>query len=279
MSTTITTLIENNADGAGVLAHEHGISFLIEHNGTLVLFDTGQSDQFLDNAAALGVDLSRVGHVVLSHGHYDHTDGFPFLVERIGTSFELHVHPAIFDRKYGLKGDTMKFIGMSWDRAWLEERGITITPVEGNGHEIVPGVHIVTGFLRDNEYETDNPRFAVRRTPDGDLEIDDFRDEVSIVLETDPGLVVIVGCSHPGIMNMLDTVRQRFPQPIYAVLGGTHLVEAAGRRLERAYAYLTDGTIARLGLSHCTGDDAMNAFQSRYDGFYKNVTGSVFRAG
>ncbi|MFO8044032.1 MAG: MBL fold metallo-hydrolase [Alkalispirochaeta sp.] len=277
--TTITTLIENRSGSHRSLTTEHGISFLIEHHGRSVLFDTGQSGAIVDNAAILLRDLSKVEHVVLSHGHYDHTNGLPRLLEhwdRATTPLpSLHVHPRFFDPKYAVSGPSLTYIGPSWNREWCERNGLSVEFVDDTGGELLPGVHIVTGFDRTHPREVTNPRFVVERTPGATPEIDDFRDEVSLVIETDSGLVVLVGCSHPGIMNMLDTIRARFPQPLYAVLGGTHLVEAHGERLEEALRYLQDPAAGTLGLSHCTGDEAMALLETQNGPrFYRNVTGS-----
>ncbi len=287
MATHITTLVENHQDNRRTLEAEHGISFYIQHNSTTILFDTGQSDRFLHNADALDVDLTAIDHVVLSHSHYDHTNGLPFLLPR-HDRFTLHVHEAFFDRKYAADGDTLRYIGPSWDRAWARRAPCTLAFTTGTGSTLAPGVHIVTGFAATHPLEVANPRFVVERggtAGEGDRHtdssnspptVDDFRDEQCIVLETDPGLVVLVGCSHPGIMNILDTIRTRFDEPIHAVLGGTHLIEAQGARLEEAIEYLSDERLQRVGLSHCTGDAAMKALSARTDRYFANVTGTVF---
>ncbi|HKK48843.1 MAG TPA: MBL fold metallo-hydrolase [Alkalispirochaeta sp.] len=277
--TTITTLIENRPGAHRGLATEHGISFLVEHNGHTILFDTGQSGAIVDNARVLNHHLSKVEHVVLSHGHYDHTNGLPRLLEHWDRAEaplpHLHVHRHFFDAKYAAAGPALTYIGPSWDRQWCERQGVSVDMVDGAGGELVPGVHIVTGFDRTHQREVKNPRFVVERTPGATPEVDDFRDEISLVVETDRGLVVLVGCSHPGIMNMLDTIRPRFAQPLHAVLGGTHLVEAHGERLVEARAYLQDPATGTLGLSHCTGDEAMALLEGdNGPRFYRNVTGS-----
>lgn len=295
MATHITTLIENHQDPKKTLRAEHGLSFFIRHNGTTLILDTGQSDGFIENAAALGVDLSTVQHIVISHSHYDHTDGLPHLMEHLLKSPAgptLHLHRDFFHKKYADEEEKLRYNGPSWDettvktwaKAWASKASapaqphpVTLKTTEETGTTIAPDVHLVTRFARTHPLEVNNPRFVVRRTAgDSPLEIDDFRDEQCIVLETAKGLVVLVGCSHPGIMNMLDTIRSRFNSPIYAVLGGTHLVEAQGPRLEEAVTYLTDGTIDRLGLSHCTGDTAMAILADKTERFFPNVAGTVF---
>jgi 7,8-dihydropterin-6-yl-methyl-4-(beta-D-ribofuranosyl)aminobenzene 5'-phosphate synthase len=278
----ITTLIENHADAHHTLKSEHGISFLIEYGDTTLLFDTGQSGKFLDNARDLNVDLRTVDHVVISHGHYDHTDGLPFLAGSVTADFTLHVHRDFFDPKYATDGagdeEPVTYKGCSWTREWAEETLSGLDLITGSGRELVPGLHIVTDFDHPHPLEVKNPRFVVRRPGSTELEVDDFRDEVALVLETEKGLVVLVGCSHPGIMNILDTVAARFSEPIYAVLGGTHLIEAHGERLTAALGYLANGSIGKLGLSHCTGDEAMDTLEKSSSVFYRNVTGTGLEA-
>jgi len=274
MNTRITTLIENHQGEHKALLHEHGIAFFIEYGDTKVLFDTGQSGRFIENARELRIDLAAIDHVVLSHGHYDHTNGFPFFVDHVPSGFTLNVHRDFFHEKYASEGLSLTYLGPSWTQQWAENAEFALRYVDGQGIDLAPGLHVVTDFDHPHPLEVKNPRFVVRRPGRSDTEVDDFRDEVAVVLETEQGLVVLVGCSHPGIMNILDTVAARFEQPIFAVLGGTHLVEAQGERLETALGYLTRGSIGKLGLSHCTGDEAMDALESRSRVFYRNVTGT-----
>ena len=275
MSTRITTLVENHKGEHLTLHEEHGVSFLIEHNGTTVLFDTGQSDAFLKNAAIMRKDLRSISEVVLSHGHYDHTNGLPYLVEAGFSQFTLNVHERFFDEKLATDGLSTTYLGPSWDQEWCETHGIALRTIRGEGTQIAPGIHVITGFLRNRELEVNNPRFIVNRPGASAPEIDDFRDEVSLVIESGEGLIVLVGCSHPGIMNILDTVNERFEAPIHTVLGGTHLVEAEGTRLQDALQNLQGATIHRLGLSHCTGDIAMDLLERQSSVFFRNVTGTT----
>ncbi|MFP4153795.1 MAG: MBL fold metallo-hydrolase [Alkalispirochaeta sp.] len=275
MDTTITTLIEDRPGSDSRLKTEHGVSFLIERDDTTVLFDTGQSGLFLSNAGHLGKDLATVDHVVISHGHYDHTDGFPYLVDAIPAKYTLHVHRDLFHPKYAAENGNLRYIGPSWDEGWARMQGFPVEPVSGNGCTIAPGIHIVTGFERTHPLEVANPRFVVHRPGTVGTEIDDFHDEVSLVIEVDGGIVVLVGCSHPGIMNMISTITTRYNAPILAILGGTHLIEAKGERLDEAVTFLSENETIRLGLSHCTGDEAMSRLEKAAQRFYRNNTGSV----
>ena len=92
-----------------------------------------------------------------------------------------------------------------------------------------------------------------------------------IVLEVKAGLVVLLGCSHPGLVNIIEAVRTRFNKPIHCIIGGTHLVEADDLRLERTFQYLQGLNIPLLGLSHCTGEKATEYLAE--ERFFLNSTG------
>ncbi len=272
MATRVTTLVENNPSEHLSLIPEHGLSFYIEHNGTSLVFDTGQSDNFLKNGQVLNLDIKGVDHVVLSHGHYDHTNGFPFLAPLLRERATLWTHRDFFVPKYATDGLSNVYLGPSFDAEWIGAQRFAYEPVFDGVTEISPGVYVVTNFESSHPLEVKNPRFVLQKN--GELEVDDFHDEVAVVVKSDKGLIVLVGCSHPGIMNMLATVRKRFAEPVFAVLGGTHLVEAKGKRLYNAVEYLTGGEFGKLGLSHCTGADAMRELEISSTRFYRNTTGT-----
>ena len=122
----ITTLVENSQGEHTGLVVEHGLSFLIESETTSILFDTGQSDAFIRNAQKLQKDLSRVEHVVLSHGHYDHSGGFRSFVGHAGAgSFKLWTGEGFFTPKYGKFNSSYQYLGN--DFGGLRTRGFFIT--------------------------------------------------------------------------------------------------------------------------------------------------------
>ncbi|MBN2873560.1 MAG: MBL fold metallo-hydrolase, partial [Spirochaetales bacterium] len=116
------------------------------------------------------------------------------------------------------------------------------------------------------------PRFKLL---DGDRFVPDlFNDEVMVVVDTPKGLVALLGCSHPGMRTMLDAVKTRFNKPIYAVLGGTHLVEATEEGMAASIEYLKNSDIGAIGVSHCTGPDAMRVLDASERRYFHNRTGS-----
>ncbi len=269
--TIITTLVENSPGEHRGLGTEHGISFHIRHNGRSILFDTGQSEAFIRNAAKMRVRLSATDFVVLSHGHYDHSGGFRPLCD-VAEDFELRVGKGFFDDKYAVRNGAYEYLGNDFDESFLSGRGIRFAFAAEATEEILPGIFVLSDFPRLHADEVVNPRFLLRRKDS--FVPDMFEDEILLAIDTRKGLLVLLGCSHPGMKNMLDTVKKRLGRPIFAVLGGTHLVESKGEGLERSLAYLNDGGIGIVGVSHCTGKDAVERLRASCPGFFHNVTGS-----
>jgi 7,8-dihydropterin-6-yl-methyl-4-(beta-D-ribofuranosyl)aminobenzene 5'-phosphate synthase len=269
--TVITTLIENGKGEQAGLDCEHGLSFLIQAGEQKVLFDTGQSGKFLGNAKKLGIDLSTVEDVVLSHGHYDHTGGLTAFLDQVKTKAKVHVGKGFFVPKYVRKEKSVVYRGNSFTREQLEAGGWELVEHEKDLTEIVPGIHLVRNFSGISAQEWKNPRFIV---PEGDnYTVDDFSDEVVLVVSSSRGLILVTGCSHPGILNILSAVKQRFPDPVYAVLGGTHLVEASDLQLAHAVAAFKKYPDLLLGTCHCTGDVAMERLKEVCPRSYPNHTG------
>ncbi|MCF7948754.1 MAG: MBL fold metallo-hydrolase, partial [Spirochaetia bacterium] len=246
MSLRITTLIENSAGEDSSLEHEHGISFFIEKDGHRVLFDTGQSGAFVKNAARLGRDLSALELVALSHGHYDHTGGFLRLLNT-ARSFELCLKECIFHKKYVHEEGNYTFKGNPFDEQFLQEQGIAYDPVKEDCTELLPGLYVLTNFPRLYPDEVPSARFVLEM--EEGYRPDRFDDEILLAIDTPRGLVVLLGCSHPGVRNMLDHVKGQLQRPLYAVLGGTHLKEADQPRRAATVEYLIKEVHGPIGVS------------------------------
>ncbi len=246
----ITALMDNKLTGRKDLMCEHGLSLLVTRDGKSVLFDCGSSEKILYNARKLGVDLGKLDAVALSHAHYDHAGGFRFLAEQCQVA-RIFTGPGFFEEKYAVSDNCYRSLAAGFDQAFLAERGISHTFVEGVV-EILPGVYGISGFPRVEPMETIPERF-LRLTKAG-LIPDDFRDELCLALETGSGIVLLVGCAHPGIINMVRHVDARLGKPVRAVLGGTHLSEADPARIRYTVDALEEVGVTLLGLSHCSGD-------------------------
>lgn len=253
---TLTALMDDKAAHGSPCKEEHGLSVLVEFEGKRILFDCGQSGLFLENATALGLDLKGLDAVVLSHSHYDHAAGFRFLAQKGLAGAVLYTGTHFFEPKYAVKNDALRNLSAGFDRTFPEAQGIVHREI-GHWEEILPGVHLISGFPRVFEFEKIPVRF-VRQSGEG-LVPDDFPDEVCMALEMNEGLAVLVGCAHPGILNMLTHVSKVLGKPVRAVFGGTHLLEAEDGRIRYTVNLLADMGVETLGLSHCSGSAAEEA--------------------
>ena len=300
----LTTLIENHVDKEERYMCEHGLAILIESENqeeqVCLLMDTGQSGIFYENAAKMGISLENLSALLISHAHYDHAGGVKRLIEE-ETIRKIYVGKDFFQGKYYEKNDgTMKDIGIAFSKEELEKKGITVCEVKEDMQMIFPGVTLYRNFERIVGYEQLNPRFFVKKedkeivadcfaesffqthsgTEEGMTEYtkDSFTDEIAVALDTEQGIVVIVGCSHPGIMNILRTIEKRSGKKICGVVGGTHLMEADGERLRKTIDDLKEMNINFIAVSRCTGEDNLEAIKNNFgEKFIFNCTGNVIR--
>lgn len=251
----IMTLMENQPSENKALKAEHGLSFLVEAGGKRFLFDCGSGEDTLYNAHRLGVDLTRVDFTVCSHSHYDHAAGFRDLAEHGAGGSCLYTGPGFWEPKYAFDGIKYTDLSAGYDADFLKEHHIAHQVCDG----LLPlsdGCWLVGDFARSTPFETIPSRFVKGTIPH--TVTDDFSDEICLALQTTLGLVVLVGCSHPGILNMIRTVHEVLQQPVYAIFGGTHLVEADEARIQATVTELQAMGLAVLGLCHCSGSLAEN---------------------
>ena len=273
MRLQITTLSENTA-GARRLLGELGLSILLETDEVNILFDTGQSISASHNAELLGINLSQIDKIVLSHGHYDHTGGLKQILRRIEKEIEIIAHPDIWAVKYSRReGQEAEFIGIPFHRQTLESLGahfnLTTEPVRISSNIMTTGeIPMVT------DYEDIEHRFQVK---EGDsFKPDRFLDDRALIINTEPGLVVILGCAHRGIINTLYHAQQLTGvKAIYAVVGGCHLMDATEERVWLTIAALKELGVQRLGFCHCTGMPASAIMAREFgDSFSFNNAGT-----
>lgn len=261
---TVRCLVEDTAPPESGFRAEHGIAWHIETPQGRVLFDTGASgDVLLHNAAQLGVNLSQIDALVLSHAHYDHTGGLAAVQERAPSNLPLYASPDLFRPRYKIAGDGgATFIGIAHSRADLAARcdlRLDAEPVE-----VLPGLW-TTGEITDRYTFIGGSDHLVVPGNGDEWQPDPYRDDLSLVLRVAGGIVVLLGCGHAGILNILRHVKQRFELPILAVAGGTHLTSATPAMLGQAIDELRAHYDApRLYPNHCTGARAFDALRAAF---------------
>jgi len=279
MKLRITTLSENtagtNENTAGLVNFlgEWGLSILVETDETNVLLDTGQSFSAAYNADIFGIDLSRIDRIVLSHGHFDHTGGLRKVLRKMRKRVEIIAHPDIWTAKYSRRGGKDRYIGIPFQRQELESLGasfnLTTEPVKITDNIMTTGeIPMVTDF------EEIDPELVIE---DGNgWQPDKLLDDQALIINTEPGLIVILGCAHRGLINTLYHARQLTGvKRVHTVLGGCHLFNASEERIRSTIAVLKELDIQKLGVSHCTGMPAAVIMAQEFgDKFFFNNAGT-----
>jgi len=224
MEVRLTFLCENYVlQGKGLIG-EHGLSLLVEREGRYILFDTGQGLGLVPNARTLGVDLSRVEGVVLSHGHYDHTGGLAELLHQT-KGLKVTAHPDLFSPKYSRRHGGLRYIGVPYPKDALE----------GWGAELDLRRVFTTGEVKERGRGDED---LLVKT-EGGLEVDPLLDDLSLFAETKEGIVLMVGCAHAGLVEIL-----------------RHVEDLSGRRTFAAVVGVRGFDIRAFGVAHCTGLEA-----------------------
>lgn len=248
----ISTICENRTPRPGLLG-EHGLSMLLEAGGRKILFDTGAGVTLAGNAAALGLDLTRLDAVVLSHGHYDHTGGLKWVLGiQVPASLAVYGHPHIFGQKYALrKGGVPEYVGVPWKRADMEALGARFCldrgPVDLGG-----GIMSTGEIPRTFQAEKSKSPFLLR---EGESFAEDrILDDQALIVESSAGLIVLLGCAHAGLIETLQHVLSLTGEKrIHAVLGGTHLLNAPEAHLRDTAAALRRFGLRAIAPCHCSG--------------------------
>ena len=281
MGLRITTLTENTATlnertvGLVNCLAEWGLSILIETDEANILLDTGQSFSVSYNADILGIDLSKIDKIVLSHGHHDHTGGLRQLLRKMRKKVEVIAHPDIWAAKYRhRKGQKDRYIGVPFQRQELESFGacfnLTTKPVRITTNVMTTGeIPMVTDYE-----EIDSSLFVKEASG---WQPDKLLDDLALIINTERGLVIVLGCAHRGMINTIYHAQQLTGvKRVYAVMGGSHLISASKERIQRTSTVLKELDVQKLGLSHCTGLPAASFLTHEFgDIFFFNNTGTI----
>lgn len=259
------------------LKKEHGLSLYIETESKKILFDTGATGAFIDNAAKMGINLKDIDLTIISHAHKDHSGGLTKLFE-FNNQTRVLIHSKAIDRYYIKLLCLTKNISAPVEVFTVNRNRVCFID---DFTELGDNIFVVTNFTRKYPLLKSSENLLVRN--DEELVRDNFDHEVALVINDDGKLVIICGCCHNGIENMIETVREYFPSiPIGAVIGGFHLMDfpkniiqegkedimAIGKRL-------SDYKIDNIYTCHCTGNRAFGILKeilgNKIDYFYTGM--------
>jgi len=254
------SILTDNSPGENTPA-EHGLSYLIEHDGKRLLFDTGQSDLFLKNAGTMGIDITNIDTIILSHGHFDHGDGLQYL-----SGGKLICHPGCFIKRYR-KAD-YSYIGLKNSKDEIAGRFNLIT--SSKPYQITEKIVYLGEITRVTDFESKKTSFVLED------DISDFViDDSAIAMVLDEGLFVVTGCGHAGIVNTLEHAKKVTGENrIHGIIGGFHL-KKADRQTKETIGYLQENRVVHVYPSHCTDNPALALFYKNF-GTKKVRTGEIF---
>lgn len=256
----LSVLTENTASG-NFLA-EFGLSYFIEHDNTNILFDTGNTDVFLKNAEKLNIDIDTVDTVVLSHGHWDHGNGLKYLRNK-----NLVCHPDAFMKRYRKNSDIN--IGLKLSYKELNKKFELV--LSSIPYHVSPKMIFLGEIPRLNSFEAHTTTFIDHNKQD-----DFVPDDSALAIIANDELVVISGCAHSGICNIVEYAKITTGiKKVKAVIGGFHLKEN-NRQTEKTIQYFKDQKIRKVLPSHCTQLPALAAFYNEFK-MEQVKTGMVFK--
>lgn len=249
----ITVLVENT--GPSEFKIEHGLSLYIEFNDKKYLLDAGPSDSFFKNAHALSIDLDCVDKAVLSHGHYDHGDGFMVFLNQYKDKV-VYGAKNIFDDYYSGSGGSVHYIGLSSKLKQMKNRFNIIS----KDTKIDEKIYLILDDV-SNTKEIGVQKKLYKKVDDV-LQPDNFNHELSLVFDTPKGLVICNSCSHAGLESIVDNIKKRLNKPVYAYVGGLHMkstknhIETSSFTEEQIQnlCIFIEKNIQYVLTGHCTGN-------------------------
>jgi len=246
----IKTLVENTAI-SDEFNTEHGLSLYIETKKHKLLFDLGAGTLFLENAKKLNVDLSEIDLVVISHGHYDHGGGLKTFLT-VNNKAKIYLNQKAFDSHYSNRTNQEKaYIGL--DQGLISNERLIFTG---------------DSFIIDDELELFSDVYGDRFTPKGNQDLfmeigksivcDDFSHEQNLIVKENSNTLLVAGCAHKGIINIIDCFNKKMNSSLTHVIGGFHLYNRSKDNCEdpeliNQIGELLKDTGSKYYTCHCTG--------------------------
>ncbi len=253
MSIHLTVLCENSIDRVipfGLLG-EHGFACHLRTPEGEFLFDSGSGTTIMNNAKLLGIDFTKLQGIMFSHGHYDHTGGLKQVLETT-KSIPIYAHPDMFSSHLSKHAGVMRNLGVQWPKAELEDLGakfnFSAAPYNVTDQLILSGT-----IPRIHKVETGDPNLLSLTGENKEI-TDPLHDDASLYIKTPKGLVILLGCAHAGLLNIIDHALEVTGETkVHMILGGTHLKFCSDEQMSATLDRLEELNIDKIGTSHCTG--------------------------
>ena len=266
-SAKVTVVVDNTVYKQGLLA-EHGLSILIECDGERVLFDTGQGMALPSNLCQLNLDPKTFDKLVLSHNHYDHTGGVAYILDKAPSDLELYAHPDFMNPCFSKRCGNVRSIGLG-----------DITREKLNSHKGKTHWSLKPTQVSETMWVTGGiPRIV--DTPTTDKFYTDINcskpniinDDQSLFINTDNGTVVILGCAHSGVIEILEYIKTLTNSNLYAVVGGMHLIHATEKQRFDVAKYLKDNNVKLVAPLHCSGFEGRRILANALGDKYRSLS-------
>ncbi|HZJ75447.1 MAG TPA: MBL fold metallo-hydrolase [Clostridia bacterium] len=245
----IKTLVENTAI-SNDFKYEHGLSLYIETKERKILFDVGTSGIFIENAKKLDVEIKDIHYLIISHGHYDHGGGLRLFLDK-NTDAKVFLRQLAFEEQYAKRANKkLEFVGL--EKELKENKRLVFT---SDNHIIYNGIEVFSAVEKVVPYPISNSGLYTRKN--GEIVKDTFLHEQNLIIEEDGRTLLITGCAHNGIINILEHFKKlKGHMPDY-VVGGFHLSSRSGgdespKTIDKISDYLIK-TNAKYYTCHCTG--------------------------
>ncbi|MPM83987.1 hypothetical protein SDC9_131057 [bioreactor metagenome] len=248
-------VLSENSSVSDTLEHEHGLSIYIETAEHRILFDTGAGSVFRRNAEKLGIDLATVDLLVISHGHYDHGGGLRTFLE-VNSHAKIFLHKQAFEAHYSKQTEGAVHIGL--DQTLLPNERFVFC---GDQAVIDENIEVFSRVKSKRFFPSCNATLLMKHGDD--FVPDDFAHEQNLVIRSSGKTMLIAGCAHKGIVNIVDACKDRLGQYPDYVVGGFHLSGSRENRSEApdvvdAIGEYLASTPSQYFTCHCTG---MESFQ------------------
>lgn len=269
-------LADNTVAGKNETLGEHGFSVYLETDRGNYLFDTGKGKTIVHNAVVCNKGLKALNKIIISHGHADHTGGLPEVL-RFHDRIEVLGHHDIFLNRFRKdKNGSEKYGGIPYTKGYLEKMGAHFV-LNKDFVEFENGMYLSGEIPRKTEFELGDlyDRYGIR---DGKVVKEVVLDDQSLIIATKGGILLILGCAHSGLINIINhAIKMTGEDTIFGIIGGTHLGFSGEMQLDKTVQALRAYQIGHLMPSHCTGFEVAVRLRYEFKKIYRlSHVGAVF---